>query len=382
MKIAIDGAGFPRNPTGVTNITVSIANALAQANPQWEIYLLTNGELHADVQKLIRNLPNIKLIIEPLPVLQSYAIFWSLFKVNLLVKKIQPDYFIAPNFLISPFFFQRKIPTIVFVHDMVYKKFRATMKRITKLHMDTLFRYSLRKTDVIWCNSNYTVTELGRHFSRIVKRKKIFTGSALNDHFLEKVKQIQPAESYIERLTGKRRPYLLFVGTPEPRKNLVYLLQLYRHLAHEFTLVIVGARGWGNASAEITALINEPGYPKDDIVFPGYVTVEQLINIYKHAYLFISTSLDEGLGLPQLEAMACGCPVISPHNSAMIEVVDGAGITVEGWDENKWLQAIEQIKANRELYRQKGYERVKDYNWTTIIQRFKKDVLQQQEAND
>ncbi|RFM26674.1 glycosyltransferase family 4 protein [Deminuibacter soli] len=380
MKIAIDGAGFPRNPTGVTNITISIANALATANPDWEIYLLTNGEVHADVQKMIHKLPNLTLIVEPLPVLQSYAIFWSLFKVNLLVKKIKPDYFIAPNFLVSPFFFQHKIPTIVFVHDLVHRKFRDTMKRITKLHMDSLFKYSLRKTNVIWCNSNYTSKELSNHFARIVKRKKVFTGSALNDSFLEKVKLSHNNESYIERITSKRKPYLLFVGTLAPRKNLIFLLHLYKKLSESFTLVIVGAKGWGAASDEIINLLKEPGYPKDDIVFPGYVTVEQLINIYKNAFLFISTSLDEGLGLPQLEAMACGCPVISPHNSAMIEVVEGAGITVRGWEEADWLQAIETIKANREMYKQKGFERVAAYSWTEVINRFKQDVLEDQEA--
>lgn len=382
MKIAIDGAGFPRNPTGVTNITISIANALAQSNPDWEIYLLTNGEVHADVQKMIKGLPNIHLVVEPLPVLQSYAIFWSLFKINLLVKRIKPDYFIAPNFLVSPFFFQHKIPTIVFVHDMVHKKFRNTMKRITKMHMDSLFKYSLRKTDVIWCNSHYTSDELGRHFGNITRRKKIFTGSALNDSFLDKVKSGSNTESYIERITDSRKPYLLFVGTLAPRKNLIFLLRLFKKLSNEFTLVIVGEKGWGSASAEILDLLNEPGYPKENIVFPGYVTVEQLINIYKNAYLFISTSLDEGLGLPQLEAMACGCPVISPHNSAMIEVVEGAGITVNGWEEGDWLQAVEQIKANREQYRASGFARIATYSWKEVIGRFKKDVLQNEEAHD
>ena len=72
--------------------------------------------------------------------------------------------------------------------------------------------------------------------------------------------------------------------------------------------------------------------------------------------------------MPQLEAMACGCPVISAHNSAMIEVVEGAGETIKSWEKNEWIAAIELVDKTRDKYIDLGFKRVRDYERERIIQ--------------
>jgi glycosyltransferase involved in cell wall biosynthesis len=162
----------------------------------------------------------------------------------------------------------------------------------------------------------------------------------------------------------------LFVGTIEPRKNLTFLLELFSLIDKSYTLIIAGGKGWGKTNEEIQLILEQKGYPKERVAFTGYVSSDDLIRLYNNAFIFISTSHNEGLGLPQLEAMACGCPVLSPHNSAMTEVVEGAGLTVNSWDFPDWLLAIKNIEANRENYVNLGYERLKNYNWDSVIREF------------
>jgi glycosyltransferase involved in cell wall biosynthesis len=167
---------------------------------------------------------------------------------------------------------------------------------------------------------------------------------------------------------GSLQEYILFVGTIEPRKYLVFLLRLFKELEPgRYQLVIVGDPGWGDMRKHIDEILQEKDYPAGLVHFAGFVSDDELIALYKDAAFFISVSLNEGLGLPQLEAMACGCPVIAPHHSAMIEVVQGAGVTVKGWDQGDWLAGIGDLTLNRAHYIQLGYARVKEYHWEDIV---------------
>jgi glycosyltransferase involved in cell wall biosynthesis len=136
---------------------------------------------------------------------------------------------------------------------------------------------------------------------------------------------------------------------------------------HGFSLLIVGAPGWGDT--RISAIAQAPGFPQDKVVFSGYLTTEELVKVYNLASVYVSTALNEGFGLPQLEAMCCGCPVVTAHNSAMIEVVEGAGKTVASWEEAEWTGAILEVYANRQPYAARGLQRARQYDWHDVIGR-------------
>ncbi|HEY4206394.1 MAG TPA: glycosyltransferase family 1 protein [Puia sp.] len=370
MKIAFDGVRLAKKPMGVTNIAISIINTYARLCPQHSFYILTNGDLHPEVSSKLQMRDNIILVSNPLPVFGSIGFLWSIVKFHRLLKKIKPDILIAPNFFVVTWFLPRKTKLVVYVHDLVYKQYRHTMQFITRLQMRLFFEASLRRANILWFNSTYTEQEFIHHYPDIAQRALLFTGAGINPGFLQRIAQPAVRTNPFFKTTGGRKNYLLFVGTVEPRKNLSFLLKLFKMLEPgEYELVIAGDPGWGDARKHIDDILAEKGYPAASVHFIGYVTDEELIALYRDAALFISTSLNEGLGLPQLEAMACGCPVIAPHNSAMIEVVQGAGITVKGWEIEDWKNAIRNIAVNRQDYIKQGYMRVRSYQWDGIIAR-------------
>jgi len=373
MRILIDGVRLTNRPAGVIDITISIINALSRNFPSYEILVITHNELHVDVASQIENNKNIKIIVEKTVWFQSIGLYWSLFKVNYIIKRIQPDLFIAPNSLLSPFFFPKNIKVAIYIHDLVYLLYPESMNLITRLQMNSLQKFSIKRADYFWTNSSYTKEQLALFFPNEIKDKPIYSGSGINVNFLNNtfIHKLN-----VDKYTFHDKKYLLFVGTQEPRKNILFLLQLFAELRDkEYHLVIVGNKGWGQLKKSIDIILNQANYPKNRLHFTGYIELIDLIEIYKQASLFISTSLNEGLGLPQLEAMALGVPVISPDNSAMKEVVTGAGITVKSWNMLDWQTGIDEIATNRDFYIKKGYERVLMYNWDKVVIDFNEKIL-------
>lgn len=370
MRIAFDGVRLSKKPMGVTNIAISIINSYARLFPDFELFILMNGPLHPEVKARLADSPNITIVNRPLPVFSSIGFLWSILRFNKLLREIKPDMLIAPNFFVVTWFFPADIKLVLYVHDMVYKEYRSTMQTITRTQMDLFFETSLRRADMIWFNSDYTRQAFAQYYPDLALRKRQFTGAGINPVFLHRAQSPDsrtiPNPFHVR--TGRRSDYILFVGTVEPRKNLQYLLRLYKQLPkgrHE--LVIVGDPGWGDMRKKIDAILAEENYPASHVHFMGYVSDDELIALYRDAAVFISTSVNEGLGLPQLEAMACGSPVICPHNSAMIEVVEGAGLTVKEWNDQTWIDAIEKVLQHRPHYIQAGFDRVRTYHWESIV---------------
>jgi glycosyltransferase involved in cell wall biosynthesis len=181
----------------------------------------------------------------------------------------------------------------------------------------------------------------------------------------------RPIESK-EQLDALRRKrhlpprMLLFVGTLEPRKNLTTLLRSYALLRRRFDpppLVVGGPRGWHHE--EVFSLAEELGL-HEQVLFPGYIPREELPLWYSAASLFVYPSLYEGFGLPPLEAMACGSPVVVSNTSALPEVVGDAGLLVEPTDAEEMAGAMHRILTDsdlRDTLRAKGLERAKVFSW-------------------
>ena len=166
---------------------------------------------------------------------------------------------------------------------------------------------------------------------------------------------------------GLAKPYLLFVGTLEPRKNLPRLLRAYAKLYGELDepveLALAGQMGW--RWEEVAAEIERLGLASRVHVM-GYVPEHELPALLTGARAMVYPSLYEGFGFPPLEAMACGTPVVASNCSSIPEVVDGAGMLVDPWDEGAMRDAIGQIASDEKL-RDKliaaGTERAKAFPW-------------------
>ena len=166
--------------------------------------------------------------------------------------------------------------------------------------------------------------------------------------------------------------FLLYVGTIEPRKNLVTLLRAWAKIcqAHpEKQLVIAGKRGWlwEKTFAELESL----GL-RERVFLPGYVAEDDLPSLYNLAQVFVYPSLYEGFGLPPLEAMACGLPVITSDTSSLPEVIGEGGILLPPEEVDAWAEEIEKLfrdEGRRKELGKKGRARAGKYNWEECARR-------------
>lgn len=354
-------------PTGVSNYLADAINAFQQYTPNIEMFLFAPQPINSNTIELESS--NIHTIICPLPLINKYLIWYNTMFVY-QCRKFKVDYvwMPVPDY---PLFLGKDMKILITVHDVVSFEY-ANTRRNNKLRRvkDWFSTKGINKAKFIWCNSRYTKDKVEQYFPHR-KCHDIFTGFSCSEEFsLMNVSQKDKGE--IKDRYGIIDKFLLFVGTLEPRKNLSFLLEIMEVLHIDIPslkLVIVGGKGWKYSN--IFKIINRPRYPKDSVVFTDYIDTATLIKLYNIADCYVSTSLNEGFGLPQLEAMKCGCPVVTAHNSAMIEVVSGRGFTVEGWNIKDWCNTIKKaLSIDKASIK---YD-LSEYDWKNIVERVYYDI--------
>jgi glycosyltransferase involved in cell wall biosynthesis len=167
--------------------------------------------------------------------------------------------------------------------------------------------------------------------------------------------------------------YILFVGTLEPRKNVNILLQAFAQVSAEtarddLALVIAGGNGWGGEDYLATAKALKL---QGRVRFTGFVADDDLPDLYRGALLFVYPSLYEGFGLPVLEAMACGTPVITSNRTSLPEVAGGAALLVDPTRPEALVEAMISLMHDGELYRElraKGLARARAFTWNAVAE--------------
>jgi alpha-1,3-rhamnosyl/mannosyltransferase len=215
---------------------------------------------------------------------------------------------------------------------------------------------------------------------RLSRTEAIITISEFSKKEILNLLNVDPAKIYITSLgvdktftPGKKRMqglldrYLLFLGNLEPRKNLPILINAYlslpKNLRERYPLVVAGAKAWHTNQLEKALL---PFNHDEKITLTGYVPQTALPDLYRGASLFIYPSLYEGFGLPVLEAMASGVPVITSNLSSLPEVVGDAGILVDPHCVDNLREAILMILNDEEMRNEliaKGLKRAKSFSW-------------------
>lgn len=218
-----------------------------------------------------------------------------------------------------------------------------------------------KRSRVVFTPSDYVKHKVEKQFGI---RNVIVTPNAVNlSRFHPDAKQ--------EALTLPKR-YILFVGSLQPRKNLQLLLQAWHTIKEELDdLWLLVAGDGGSVFKQIEFVADER------IRFLGYVSDTDLPGLYAHATLFVLPSLDEGFGLPALEAMACGTPVIVSNAGALPEVVEDAGLIFEVANVDHLIGAIREILCDnkmRLMLREKGLARAKTYSWQQSAERIWKTL--------
>lgn len=368
MKILVDCRCFTR-PIAGTATFLRLALENIQRSTDWELWLLTPRNFNEELD-LRLNEKNAHVIKKQVTFfgmsIQLPNILWFLFVAPKVCREVKADVFFTPSPSL-PFFLPRKVKTLIIVHDIVHILYKETMNLKNRI-LNLLFtNRSINVSKLIWVNSRYTKTQIEKYYPNRYQ-KHIYVGASDDTDLYKRLDMSIGEVENIKKKIGINNRFLLFVGTLEPRKNLAFLLRVFSRLAKnekDLQLVVVGARGWKDS--DIFKIVSNDDLLKSKTIFTGYMSNEDLVKLYNIANVFVSTSLNEGLGLPQLEAMFCGCPVVTSHNSAMIETTAGRGVTVKGWDVDVWVNAIENVlHANRSTF-YCGKKDFSEYQWTNII---------------
>ncbi len=260
--------------------------------------------------------------------------------------------FVTP--LLSP------CPSVITIYDLGFLIFPQGFRHSKRLYLTLLTRPSARKARRIITISESTKRDTVRLLG--VSSKKVDVVYCGVDKAFHPLPEGEVAS--FRQKHGLPERIILFVGTIEPRKNVVRLIEAYSRLRDgQVKLVIGGARGW--LYEEVFARVEELDLA-GDVLFPGYIPPDELPLWYNAAELFVYPSLYEGFGLPPLEAMACGTPVLTSNVSSLPEVVGEAGLTVDPVDSEGLAEAMNQVLSDgalRQSMREQGLARAGRFSW-------------------
>jgi glycosyltransferase involved in cell wall biosynthesis len=258
------------------------------------------------------------------------------------------------------------------IHDMVPSLFPdVTEDRFIALHNAVLHSIDLERDWVI-CTSESTRADV-RAVTGMPDERIFVAPLAASSSIFRPERDETRLRSVLTRHGIEDRRYVLSLCTLEPRKNLARLVNAFAAISSEaryrdVRLVLVGAVGW--KSEPLFERIQAHGLPRERLVQTGYVPDEDLSALYSGAAVFVYPSLYEGFGLPALEAMQCGTPVITSRTSALPEVVGDAALTIDPLDEDALSQAMQDVLDDPGLadrLRRAGLERARSFTWRRTV---------------
>lgn len=291
-------------------------------------------------------------------VIKKSGIRWH-FAVLVDLMKNKPDVFWAPTSYIIPALAPRSLKTVITVHDIVAFLFpEGHNKKAVWAERLTLKR-AVKKSRHIFTVSRNTKLDLMKVFH--VGEEKILIAPCAASKIFKPIDDPEILKK-VELKYDLPKKFILAVGTLSPRKNFHRLIRAYARVVpkHDDThLVIVGPKGWNfDDILEFEA--------SDKVHMIGYADGADIAAIYTLAKLFVFPSLYEGFGMPPLEAMACGCPVITSNVSSLPEVAGNAAMLVDPYSVDEIAKAMDVILSNHYIaldLQEKGFERVKKFNW-------------------
>ena len=342
MKIAIDIQTTLGQPTGFGFYVSNLIETLRQNKNEHE-FILIRPEEQKDFSTPQR--------------------FW--WDQVVLPKRAQKE---GANLLHQPCFsasFLFRGPVVVTIHDIISILFPENIPFASRMFYSKWMPFSYRKATKIITISESTKNDIEK-ILKIPKDKITVIHSAVDEKFKQSVSDKKIREVAQKYHLPSR--YLLHVGTLEPRKNLEFLIDVFFEAIKKkenegLHLVITGKKGWYYEGLFTKVKKLRLG---GKVIFTGYLEEEDKAALYHGARIFTFPSLYEGFGLPPLEAMASGVPVISSNTSSMPEVVGDAGILISPKDKNGWVEAITRVNSDENLRHEmikKNENQVAKFSW-------------------
>lgn len=352
MRIAILADPIDNQNAGIHVFTKEMVNALIRTNPGHEILLIREK-----VDSHLKGVEQIAIWNTRLPIGFASLRLFLIVPFVLHVKKV--DIVLEPAHF-GPFNLFKYIKRVTIIHDLTPILFPDFHRWHSQFLQKIFLKGILNKTDLIIANSDNTANDICKVYPQNCKKvKRIYPG---------KTAQYKPDNK--PGVLSKYKiddPYFLFVGTIEPRKNLLVLLEAFTLFKTQnkntIKLVIVGGIGW--KAEAFTAALNDHPF-KDSIICTGFADAEDLPTLYSQSIALIYPSLYEGFGLPVVEAMSCGTPVITGNNSSLPEAGGDAALYFDATDSTALANHMENLFSDttlRNKLSQHALEHVKKFDW-------------------
>jgi alpha-1,3-rhamnosyl/mannosyltransferase len=361
LRIAFNGSALLSPLTGVGQYAKSLAEQLVR-DEDLDVYFFYAATWSREIRSgPIKEIGALKDLIKKF-VPQPYKVSRVLqnWRFGLGVRKFKPHLYHEPNFL--PFRFDG--PTVITAHDLSWIRFPETHPGERVEVMNRLFPPALESANHILTDAEYVRQEIISEFG--VSPDKI-TSVPLGARAIFHPRSEAECRQVLAERDLRYREYVLCVGTLEPRKNLELVIRAYAAMPPTFRqrhpLVIVGMKGWLTSNLES---VMQPLVASGDLRPLGFTSDEDLAALYAGAMTLVYPSLYEGFGLPPLEAMASGTPVVVSDRSTLPEVVGDAGLKIAADDESGLREALRQFEEDPEFWSQHAaasLEQARRFSW-------------------
>lgn len=362
-QLISDQAGY--RGAGVNNYGRQLLQALGRAALAGQ----TEHQFTAFVHAAGLHMPGVDLVRSRLPLERPEArIAWEQGVLPLELAQHKAD---IVHGLVNVLPLATRVPGVVTVHDLSFVRTPETLPPLKRAYLARLCAASVRRARAVIAVSRQTADDV-EHFFGVPPSKVRVIHNGVAPDFTPAPRSVQDQFRAAKGLPAR---YLLYLGTLEPRKNLEMLVRAFSRwrtlapaAAAGVKLVLAGGKGWyyDTIFTEVSSL----GLT-GEVLFPGFIAPAELPDWYRAAAAFVYPSRFEGFGLPVLEAMACGTPVICSRAASLQEVAGTAAIAVPSEDECAWVSAMHLLcdqPAAAEALRLRGREQAAKFSWQQSAQ--------------
>jgi len=344
---------LPKKMEGFGHYSYEITKRFCESHPEHEFVLFFDRA----VDTSLKFPSNVKTVVLFPPTRHPFLwILWLEFSLPLALKKHKIDVFWSPDGLCS---LLTSVPQIITIHDINFEHYPKDVPWIARLYFQFFFPKFARKAKHILTVSNYSKEDISKTYS-ISEQKISVVYNAPNSRY----NQITEGEKLaIKKIFSADCNYFLFVGSIHPRKNIQRLIEgfaLSKKDLGDFKLVIVGGVMWKDKFLAIPKEIEK------DVIFLGHLSLENLTKVTSSAFALTYVPYFEGFGIPLVEAMKCGVPILAAEATCLPEVAGDAAIYCDAFDINSISKGMIELFENknlREELSQKGLKRSQKFSW-------------------
>ncbi|MBU3659533.1 MAG: glycosyltransferase family 4 protein [Flavobacteriales bacterium] len=344
---------LPKKMEGFGHYSYEITKRICESHPEHEFILFFDRA----VDSSLKFPPNVKTVVLFPPTRHPFLwVLWFEFSLPLALKKHKIDVFWSPDGFCS---LLTSVTQIITIHDINFEYYPKDVPRLVRMYFQYFFPKFARKAKHILTVSNYSKQDISKTYS--ISEQKISVVYNAPNHLYKPITTDKKLAIKKEFSFGSN--YFLFVGSIHPRKNIQRLIEgfaLAKKDLHDLKLVIVGSAMWKDKFLQIPKEIEK------DIIFLGHLPLDKLTRVTASAFALTYIPYFEGFGIPLVEAMKCGVPILAANATCLPEIARNAAIYCDAFNINSIASGMIELFNNEKLRNelsQNGLKRSQEFDW-------------------